>query len=93
MRVPARSRADFEAAIRAEGRLRALGFPEFSIHPQGEREEYWPVVYVEPIAGNESFFGLDMAAEPRSRAVLDYMRDAGRPAISPPMRRTSSRAM
>ncbi len=60
------------------------GYPEFRIHPEGERGEYWPVVFVEPIAGNESSFGHDSAGESQWPATLDDLRRTGRPVISAP---------
>lgn len=30
-------------------RVRSEGFPAFDIRPEGEREEYYPIIYIEPL--------------------------------------------
>jgi CHASE1-domain containing sensor protein len=61
-RVAAVDRERFEAAVRADTSLQAQGYPGFRIHPPGERDEYFPVLYNEPMEGNEAAFGDDHAA-------------------------------
>ncbi len=62
-RVPATERARFEARQRAEGqtnfefRERVSGN---TLRPAGERAEYFPVVFIEPLAGNEPALGFDL---------------------------------
>ena len=84
-RVPGAQRDAFEAAVRNDRSLRAEGYPEFRIHPPGERDEYAPVIFNEPMEGNESAFGHDHAHEPARRRVLERARDLARPALSPPL--------
>ena len=64
-RVPGAQRAAFEAAQRAEG------FRDFEIKERQagsvlrrapDRPEYFPVVYIEPMAGNEPALGFDLRA-------------------------------
>src|SRR6266853_6062199 len=62
--VPARNKKRFEAAVRRDTSLDPRGYPEFAIKPPGERSEYYVVVYLEPMAGYEFAFGLDIAANP-----------------------------
>jgi signal transduction histidine kinase len=47
------------------------GFPNFSVHPQGEREHYSAIIYIEPFTSlNLAAFGFDMFSEPvRQRAM------------------------
>jgi diguanylate cyclase (GGDEF)-like protein len=57
-------------------RMRESGFPEYDIHPEGERAEYAVVVYNEPFAGrNARVLGYDMMSEPTRRAALQRARE------------------
>lgn len=65
-----------------------LDFPEFEIterHEQGhmivagEREEYYPVYYVEPLIGNEAAFGFDLASNAIRLVTLGKSRDSATP--------------
>lgn len=51
--------------------VRAEGFPDYDIHPPGERTLYTPIVYLEPFVDrNLAAFGYDMFSEPvRSKAM------------------------
>jgi PAS domain S-box-containing protein len=42
------------------------------------REEYQPIVYLEPLEGNETTLGFDLAASPRIRSALQRVKDRGR---------------
>lgn len=69
-----------ETHIRA---VRAEGFPDYTIQPEGERPEYAPIVYLEPFSGrNLRAFGYDMYSEPVRRAAMDQARDTGGTALS-----------
>lgn len=55
-----------------EAQVRAEGYPEFSIYPQGDRERYSAIVYIEPfLARNLRAFGYDMYSEPVRRKAMD----------------------
>ena len=63
-------------------------FPEFEIterKEQGhmitakEREEYFPVYYVEPLIGNEAAFGFDLSSNPTRLKTLEKSRDTATP--------------
>jgi CHASE1-domain containing sensor protein len=63
--------------------VRAEGFPDYTIHPEGQRTEYTPVVYLEPFRGrNLRTLGYDMYSEPVRHATMDRARDSGGTAIS-----------
>lgn len=84
-RVPREQRAAFEEAVRNDRSLRPEGYPDYRIHPEGDRDEYSPVVFNEPMEGNEAAFGYDHAYDTDRRAVLERARDGARPMISPPL--------
>src|SRR5262249_14430334 len=63
--------------------IRAEGFPDYRIWPEGEREIYAPVIYLEPFDWrNKRAFGFDMFSEPVRRLAMERARDTGLPAIS-----------
>src|SRR6266705_867047 len=76
--------ASVEARVRKDTSLDPRGYPKFAVIPPGNRAEYYVLTYVEPMAGNESVFGLDIsnnpsAANPRSIAdALASARDSGK---------------
>jgi CHASE1-domain containing sensor protein len=41
------------------------------------REEYYPVYFVEPMAGNQRALGFDSASNPVRKATLEQARDSG----------------
>ena len=57
--------------------VQAEGFPDFTIHPPGDRDEYFPVNYVWPLNPNLPAFGFDLATERNRRAALERSRDTG----------------
>lgn len=66
-----------------EQKIRDEGFPKFSVWPQGQRESYTSIIYLEPFVGrNLRAFGYDMYSEPVRRKAMDIARDTGEPAIS-----------
>ena len=51
--------------------VRADGFPQFTIRPQGERDNYTMIIYAEPFVGrNLAAFGFDMFSEPVRRNAM-----------------------
>jgi PAS domain S-box-containing protein len=65
------------AAVRAEG------FPEFTLRPEGQREYYTSIVFLEPFHWrNQRAFGYDMYTEPIRRAAMDRAIDSGATTIA-----------
>ncbi|MDQ3195614.1 MAG: CHASE domain-containing protein [Pseudomonadota bacterium] len=74
--LPAERAAHIEA-------VRAQGFPDYTMRPQGERAEYTSVIYIEPFdERNRRAFGFDMFAEPVRRSAMEQARDTGLSVIS-----------
>ena len=66
------------ASLQRELRLR--------VWPAGEREEYYPVVLVEPLdSRNAMAVGYDMLTSPARRQAMERARDTGRAAASAPI--------
>lgn len=75
--VPAKNRAAHTSA------MRAAGFKDYAIDPQGEREAYGPVVQREPYQGrNRTALGNDAWNDPDRRAAMTQSRDTGMAVIT-----------
>lgn len=86
-RVDAERRANFEAAQRAD-------FPNFEIRERntagelqraGERTSFYPVTYVEPLAGNEPALGFNLASIPDRQMTLTEAAKGGTVVTTPPV--------
>ncbi|NJL37484.1 MAG: hypothetical protein HC899_12595 [Leptolyngbyaceae cyanobacterium SM1_4_3] len=75
----------FEQTVQTEG------YPNFQVTERkadgqltraAQRPEYFPVAYVEPLAGNELALGFDLASDAIRRSALERARDTGAIAIS-----------
>jgi len=76
--VPAAAKAAHEARVRAD-----LG-PEYGITPPGERDAYFPVLFLEPFPDRQQrMLGFDQGSVPLRRSVMDLARDTGHSAMTP----------
>jgi diguanylate cyclase (GGDEF)-like protein/PAS domain S-box-containing protein len=58
--------------------VRAEGYPEFTVWPQGERDTYTTILYLEPEDWrNKLALGYDMFSEPVRRQAMQRARDTG----------------
>ena len=74
------SRADFDAL--AED-VRATDMPSFNVRPDGERDLYTPILYLEPLEGrNRPALGFDIYAEPTRRDAIDRAIATRRPQMT-----------
>ncbi|MCB1916171.1 MAG: EAL domain-containing protein [Rhodocyclaceae bacterium] len=65
------------AAVRAEG------FPAYTVKPDGPRDAYSAIVYLEPFDWrNQRAFGFDMYSNAMRRRAMDHARDTGEAAVS-----------
>ena len=72
--------ADLQAHIAT---IRAEGFPEYTVHPSGERLLYTSVIYLEPFSGrNLAAFGYDMMSEATRAKAMRMAAESGKTAIS-----------
>jgi PAS domain S-box-containing protein len=75
--IPAGQMAAHQAQLRAEG------FPGYQVYPEGEREAYTSIIYLEPFEGlNLRAFGYDMYSEPVRRAAMEQARDENQATLS-----------
>ncbi len=63
--------------------IRAEGFPDYLIRPEGVREEYSAIIFLEPFDWrNQRAFGYDMWSNDMRRAAMTRARDTGLASIS-----------
>ena len=63
--------------------IRTEGFPEYRVWPEGEREIYTPVIFLDPFTDrNLRVFGYDTFYEPIRRAAMERSRDEDRAVLS-----------
>ena len=56
--------------------IRAQGFPQYQVRPEGKREIYSSIIYLEPFTNrNLRAFGYDMLSEPVRRTAMERARD------------------
>lgn len=85
-RVLPAERERFSAEVRADRQYHPAGYPDFAIHPAGERPEHLISHFIEPLRGNEAAFGFDLAAEPERWEAAVRARDSGTLAATAPVR-------
>ncbi|GAC1522145.1 MAG: hypothetical protein NVS3B11_22160 [Collimonas sp.] len=63
--------------------MRRIGFTDYSVRPDGQRDNYVPIVQREPDVGrNRAPLGFDTWSDPVRRNAMEKARDSGSPAIS-----------
>ncbi len=66
-----------------EKSLRAQGYSDYRVWPEGAQDAYAPVIYLEPFSGrNLRAFGYDLLSEVQRREALEKARDQGNPEIT-----------
>ena len=64
-------------------KMRGEGFPQYKLRPDGDREIYSSIIYLEPFSGrNLRAFGYDMLSEPVRRSAMERARDTNTAALS-----------
>lgn len=75
--IPSVKKAQHIASVRSEG------FPEYTIRPEGQRDIYSSIIYLEPfLARNLRAFGYDMFSEPVRHAAMQKAIDSGKTTLS-----------
>ncbi len=63
--------------------IRREGFPDYTLKPDGDREVYSSIIYLEPFSDrNLRAFGYDMFSEPVRRAAMEQALDTNAAALS-----------
>lgn len=68
---------------RHEELLRKEGFPDYRLHPAGDRDIYTAIIYIEPFDWrNQRAFGYDMYSEPVRREAMQRAWESGASSMS-----------
>ncbi|MDO8206458.1 MAG: CHASE domain-containing protein [Gallionella sp.] len=79
--IPPPEKARHIEAVRKEG------FPSYTVRPEGERDLYTSIIYLEPFTGrNLSALGYDMYSEAVRRAAMEQARDLDKSVVSDKVR-------
>jgi len=63
--------------------IRNEGFPDYNVRPEGDRDAYSSIIYLEPfLERNLRAFGYDMLSEPVRLAAMERARDKNAAALS-----------
>ena len=92
--IDAAARSDFEAAQRAVlpgFEIREAG-PSGYPRRAGERAQYYPVTYVEPLWGNEEAVGFDLGSDRDRKSAVEAAIATGRLAATAPIRLVQEKA-
>ena len=82
--LTAADKLQFEKQVRLDTSIEPKGYPDFNIHPPGERSEYFVADYLWPPAGNTGIHGLDISAQPANLDSMHYTMQSGKPVASAP---------
>lgn len=72
-------KAAFIQRVQSDTSVHPEGYPDFSIHPSSEKNEYYVSAYLTPFRGNESAFGLDHGSYPNRLNAIEKARDLNEP--------------
>ena len=61
---------------------KAEGGADFRLRPAGQRKDYFPIKFIEPLERNASAWGFDVGTESLRRAAAEAARDSGRATLS-----------
>ncbi len=65
--------------------MRGQGFANFNVRPQGQRDTYTAILYIEP--GRQSpVIGLDLFTEADRKQTMESARDGGVAVVTPPLK-------
>lgn len=77
-KVESKNKKAFIESVRKDTSLNSKGYPDFNIYPDGERDEYFVIKYVEPFEGKEKALGFDLGSESKRLQALEKARDSGK---------------
>ncbi|SEL27284.1 His Kinase A (phospho-acceptor) domain-containing protein [Colwellia chukchiensis] len=66
-------------------RAQQVDRPNFTIHPQHNEAELWPITYIEPVLSNQQAVGLDVAFENNRYSAIKQARDTGLAQLTGPI--------
>jgi|GEM_PF-2433531 len=93
-RVPASQKTAFVSGVKNDTSITPDGYPNFSIHPDVVKDEYFVIDYIEPfnLTTQQQSFGFDYSSDPTRRAAYEKARDTNSPIMTNPMKSLSASA-
>jgi PAS domain S-box-containing protein len=86
--IPESEKQSFEQEVQAQGQKNYFIYEKDASGqkiPAAARDEYFPVVYIEPFATNQAIIGFDNGSSPQRIEALQDARDSGEIAITGPI--------
>ncbi|NQY79905.1 MAG: CHASE domain-containing protein [Candidatus Caenarcaniphilales bacterium] len=68
--------------IRFEEKIKRVGIDNFKVKPFRDRDNYFPVTYIDPMERNLPALGFDMGSEKNRRYAMETARDTGTPQVT-----------
>ncbi len=87
-RVKLQDKAAFEASVLQEGYVNfkiAENGPSGKLTPVADREDYFPITYIEPFRTGTRAFGYDMGSNDLRRNAIEEARDSGNVTVTDPL--------
>jgi PAS domain S-box-containing protein len=72
----------FMKKVREDKSMYENGYPEFKIFPEGDRDKYYIVNYLEPYESNRGAMGYDIYSDQNRKEAIDRALDSGKPVAS-----------
>ena len=87
-RISEADRAEFEAKQQSDvpGFAIRARAPDGMMIPANNRRDYYPVTFLEPLRGNESALGYDLASDPLRATAIQAAQRSGTVAVTAPIR-------
>lgn len=82
-RVSGAQKEDFLADMRSDASVRNGGYPAYAVSPEGTRDEYWPIVYIDPENKLDFLLGSDQLVDAVRGENIARARDIGDVSLSP----------
>jgi PAS domain S-box-containing protein len=82
-KVTKENRNDFEKSVQKDTSIKPEGYPNFKIHPDVDKDVYYPYTYVEPaLSPTSTALGFDLSSDPIRFEALNRAVKSGTAALS-----------
>lgn len=76
-KIAEQDKPSFVQAVRSDDSVLREGYPGFVIKPEGQRSEYWPILYIEPEESSRVLLGADQLVDSVRSENIALSRDLG----------------
>lgn len=82
-KVPRAKKTAFEKSVQNDKYINPQGYPDFKIFPETDKNEYYPIKYMEPRTDDrEKALGFDMSSESNRLAAMEKSRDLNKAVVT-----------